>query len=71
MKEAIISRKQPSITVPLAEAARRLGVTPQTLRSWKDRGYILCAQLPNGRYVVPQTEIERLQSNTSEVIGAE
>lgn len=45
---------------PIAQAAQALGITPATLHDWRRRGWILCTQLPNGRYLVPQSEIDRL-----------
>jgi len=44
----------------LAEAAKQLNVTPQTLLNWKQRGWINVLKLPNGRYRIPASEIERL-----------
>lgn len=46
--------------VTITEAARLLSVTPQTLLNWKDRGWIWTQKLPNGRYLIPSSEIERL-----------
>ena len=44
----------------LAEAAKQLNVTSQTLLNWKERGWINVLKLPNGRYRIPADEIERL-----------
>lgn len=46
--------------VTITEAARLLRVTPQTLLNWKDRGWLWTQKLPNGRYLIPNSEIERL-----------
>lgn len=46
--------------VPAARAAMLLGITPKTLHAWRRRGYILAIELPNGRFSVPASEIERL-----------
>jgi len=43
-------------------AAEKLTVSPRTILSWIKAGYLLAAKLPNGRYVVPVTEIDRLTS---------
>jgi hypothetical protein len=40
--------------------ARLLGVTGSTVRGWRSRGYIRAHLLPNGRYVIPSSEVERL-----------
>jgi excisionase family DNA binding protein len=43
-------------------AAEQLTVSPRTVLSWIKAGHLLAVKLPNGRYVVPFTEIERLTS---------
>ena len=48
------------VSYTLAEAAKHLNVTPQTLLNWKERGWIITLKLPNGRYRIPADEIERL-----------
>ena len=53
----------------LAEAAKHLNVTPQTLLNWKERGWIITLKLPNGRYRIPAGEIERL--NRPQLLQAE
>ena len=53
----------------LAEAAKHLNVTPQTLLNWKERGWIITLKLPNGRYRIPADEIERL--NRPQLLQAE
>lgn len=45
-----------------ARAARLLGITTKTLHAWRRRGYILAIELPNGRFSIPASEIERLSS---------
>jgi excisionase family DNA binding protein len=32
----------------ITEAARRLGIHPQTLRAWADRGYVEHIRMPSG-----------------------
>lgn len=46
------------------EAARLLSVSPRTVLSWIKACHLMAAKLPNGRYVVPLTEIDRLTSTT-------
>lgn len=47
----------------LKQAAHRLGVHEQTLRSWEKRGLIRMIRLPGSRYRrVPLAEVERLQA---------
>jgi putative resolvase len=42
------------------QLARMLGITATTVREWRRRGYIHAHRLPNGRYAIPSSEIERL-----------
>ena len=45
----------------LKEASQQLGVHPNTLRNWEQRGVIHLARLPGSRYRrVPRAEVERL-----------
>ncbi|MEG3906207.1 MerR family transcriptional regulator [Microcoleus sp. F8-D3] len=54
----------------IAEAAKLLHVTPQTLLNWKERGWIWTEKLPNGRYLVPSSEIERLtKTQPTQAVG--
>ncbi|HIC96226.1 TPA: IS607 family transposase, partial [Candidatus Bipolaricaulota bacterium] len=46
-----------------AEAARMLGVTPQTLRLWVRQGKIKALKTPGGRYRYPLSEIRRLRGD--------
>jgi excisionase family DNA binding protein len=47
--------------VTLREASAYLGVHPNTLRNWEQRGLIRLARLPGSRYRrVPKAEVERL-----------
>jgi predicted site-specific integrase-resolvase len=50
------------ISVP--EAARQLQMTAQTVHTWIKSGRILAQKLPNGRYTVLASEIERLSGNS-------
>lgn len=48
-------------TLSLKEAAKRLGVHPNTLRNWEQRGLIRLVRLPGSRYRrVPASEVQRL-----------
>ncbi len=47
----------------LKEASARLGVHPNTLRNWEQRGLVRLARLPGSRYRrMPESEVERLAS---------
>jgi excisionase family DNA binding protein len=47
--------------VTLKEASAQLGVHPNTLRNWEQRGIIHLTRLPGSRYRrVPRAEVERL-----------
>ena len=52
--------RQASTVVPVAEAARRLGISLDTLRRWDRAGRIRTKRDPANRRVVPLTEIARL-----------
>ena len=51
--------------IPAPQAAQHLGITPQTLHTWRKKGYILASQLPNGRYGVSVAEIDRIISTAT------
>jgi excisionase family DNA binding protein len=46
--------------VTTGRAARALGVTPNTVKSWIRRGKLRALRLPSGHYRVPIPELERL-----------
>ncbi len=47
----------------LKEASARLGVHPNTLRNWEQRGLVRLARLPGSRYRrIPKSEMERLEA---------
>lgn len=48
------------LLLSVSQAAAILGVTPRTIHAWRTRGYILAVELPNGRFLIPQAEIDRL-----------
>ena len=45
----------------MEEAARLLGIHPQTLRAWDVQGKIRVVRTPGGKRRVPESEIRRLQ----------
>lgn len=51
----------PVETVPIREAAKRLGVHENTVRNWADRRVIRSHRLPSGVRRIPRSEIERLE----------
>ena len=46
----------------LSEAAKMLGVVPQTLRNWDKQGKIKMVRTVGNQRRVPLSEVERLQS---------
>ena len=44
----------------ITEAARRLGIHPQTLRAWADRGYVEHIRMPSGYRRFDPAVIEQL-----------
>lgn len=46
--------------LPIAEAARQVGVHPSTLRRWADRGDVLVVVTPGGHRRFPRSEIDRV-----------
>ena len=53
--------KKPRGMLTVGEAAERLGVHPNTLRAWADRGLIKHVRLPSGYRRFPVSEVERLR----------
>ena len=49
----------------IKDSADILNVHPDTLHAWRKRGYVLTVQLPNGRHVIPRSELDRLLAGTS------
>lgn len=47
--------------ITLTEAAKRIGVHPNTLRSWADKGLIKPVRLPTGVRRFEAGEIERIR----------
>ena len=47
--------------IGVAEAARLLGIHPQTLRVWDVQGKVRIVRTPGGKRRVPESEIRRLQ----------
>jgi len=55
----------PKQTIPAGEAARRLGISLDTLRRWDRAGRIRTERDPSNRRVVPASEIERLRGGAA------
>lgn len=55
--------------ITATEAARRLGITIQTLHNWRRRGWLIAHALPNGRFVVPVSEVDRLMKRAGQADG--
>jgi predicted site-specific integrase-resolvase len=53
-------RDKQTVILKPSDAARQIGVATSTIHVWRRRGQILAVELPNGRYGIPQSEIERL-----------
>jgi DNA-binding transcriptional MerR regulator len=51
--------------IPIGEAARALGISPEALRDWERRGWIKCWRGPNGRRFFDLAEIERVMRGDS------
>ena len=45
----------------ISEAARKLGVHPNTLRGWVDRGLVPAVRLPSGHRRFEPEQIERIK----------
>ena len=45
----------------ISEAARRIGVHPNTLRMWADKGIVGHVKLPSGYRRFPAAEVERVR----------
>lgn len=58
------------ILLPAAEAARRLGISLDTLRRWDRDGKIKTRRDGANRRVVPLTEVERLASREGHALSA-
>lgn len=47
----------------VAYLARKLDLTPRTIRSWCKAGHISAIQLPSGRWRIAMSEVHRLVPN--------
>ena len=47
--------------MPIREAARRLGIKPDRLRDWSDKGIIRAVRTPTGQRLFDPLEVERLR----------
>ncbi len=50
--------EKPQVLVPISRAAALIGVHPNTLRSWADKGLVPHVRLPSGyrRFTIEQVE---------------
>jgi excisionase family DNA binding protein len=46
----------------ISEAAAELGIHPNTLRQWADKGIVQHVKLPSGYRRFPQAEVARLRA---------
>lgn len=53
----------------LGEAARRTGVSADTLRRWIRAGHVEYVQLPSGERRIPEGEVERVLTRHREAHG--
>ncbi len=60
----------PRQAVPAAEAARRLGISLDTLRRWDRAGKILTRRDAANRRVVPASELDRLSGRSETDVSA-
>jgi molybdopterin-binding protein len=60
----------PRQAVPAAEAARRLGISLDTLRRWDRAGKIRTLRDAANRRVVPASELDRLSGRTEADVSA-
>ena len=51
---------QPRRYLNVAEAAKRLGINPATLRAWADKGYVAHIRMPSGYRRFDPAVIEQL-----------
>lgn len=49
--------------ITLTDAAKQLGVAPNTLRSWTDKGLVPCVRLPSGYRRFTRTMLEQIRVN--------
>ncbi|MBA2276769.1 MAG: MerR family DNA-binding transcriptional regulator [Chloroflexia bacterium] len=53
---------RPRRLLPISKAAARLGVHPDTLRAWADRGLVAVIRTPTGYRRFEPQEIERVRA---------
>ncbi len=58
-RDAVVNAQQ---LLTISEAARRIGVHPNTLRVWADKGIVRHVKLPSGYRRFPAEEVERLRT---------
>ena len=59
-----LDKPAPWKLVPLSAAAERLGHSVEAIRDWVERGRIASNKLPNGRVMIPESELERVYAET-------
>lgn len=52
------------------EVAKRLGVSPQTIKLWENKGQITCIRTPGNHRIFPESEIKRLLGEEVETTQA-
>jgi len=54
------------VLLPPREACRRLGISYRTLKRWIYSGRIRAAMTPTGRWMIPESEVERIVGGRAE-----
>jgi molybdopterin-binding protein len=63
-------RRRSEQVLPASEAARRLGISLDTLRRWDRTGRIRTTRDSANRRLVPASEVERLRGERSDALSA-
>ncbi len=50
-----------SAPLRIGDAAQRLGVTPDTIRDWVQKGYLRASRTPTGQFLFDESEVENLR----------
>ncbi|MGH9065106.1 MAG: TOBE domain-containing protein [Acidimicrobiales bacterium] len=50
-------------SIPIAQAAQLLGVSPDTVRRWADSGRLVATRTPGGRRVIDGAELARFSAD--------
>ena len=55
----------------VSEFAKEVRVTPRSVHNWRIEGRILAVKLPNGRYLIPKSELTRIMEvGNGEIVTA-